>query len=276
MKQERKNFFKIKSNRFIFNHIRMDVNDTDGFFLHTHEVPELLYIVEADGCHIIEDKEYNLKSGDLIIVPPATHHNMRLKKWSTYERYDICFEPALLEGMDIDRIYNNIKVINCAEQSIISDIFKKSDYYSSALSENDFTQVAQMLIKEIFYNLISYDSSHNTEPNFLSPILSKAIEYINKNLFEIKSVTEISNALFITDSYLLKIFSTQLKTSPKKYLISKRLHAARKEILLGAKPTQIFLKVGFSDYSSFYRSYVNFFGHSPSMEKYYGFSSEKY
>lgn len=276
MKDYNKTFFNIKSNRFIFNHIRRDINKKDGFFLHTHEVPELIYILEADGCHIIEDKEYKLKSGDLIIVPPATHHSMRLKKDSSYERYDICFEPSLLEGMDIDSIYNNIKVINCAEHSIISDIFKKSDYYSSALSENDFTEVAQMLIKEIFYNLISYDSSHNIEPNFLSPILSKAIEYINKNLFEIKSVTEISDALYITESYLLKIFNTQLKTSPKKYLISKRLHAARKEILLGAKPTQVFLKIGFSDYSSFYRSYTNFFGHSPSMEKYYGFSNEKY
>jgi len=112
--------------------------------------------------------------------------------------------------------------------------------------------------------------------DIIGKTLNEAIDYINKHLYDIESVTEISSSLFITDSYLYEIFKNQLKTSPKKYINSKRLHAARREIILGARPSDACNTVGFHDYASFYRSYTRFFGHSPSQEKNYGWSYEKF
>ena len=244
--------------------------------MHTHVVPELLYIEEISGCHVVEDKEYQLSGGDLIIVPPATYHSIRLQPGSTYKRYNICFSPEILANIDTRKIYQNIKVINCTGNSVISGIFRKFDYYADILEEEKFIDMTQMLIREIFYNLSVYDGTLDIDPSFLSPMLSQAIDYINKHLYDIESVTEISSSLFITDSYLYEIFKNQLKTSPKKYINSKRLHAARREIILGARPSDACNTVGFHDYAAFYRSYNRFFGHSPSQEKNFGWSYEKY
>ena len=244
--------------------------------MHTHIVPEILYIEEATGCHVVEDKEYPLNGCDLIIVPPATYHSIRLQPGTTYKRYNICFSPQILNNIDTLKIYQNIKVINCSGNSVISGIFKKFDYYASILNEEQFTDMVQMLIKELFYNLSVSDGTLDIDPNFLSPILSRATDYINKHLYDIESVSEISESLFITESYLYEIFKKQLKTSPKKYINSKRLHAARREIILGARPTDACNTVGFHDYASFYRSYTRFFGHSPSQEKNFGWSYEKF
>lgn len=276
MEKKRIEYFNIKKESFVFNHIRISETNPDDYFIHTHDVPELFYIVEVSGCHIIEDKEYRLSGGDLIIVPPATYHSIKLSPGSTYERYNICFEPEILGDIDVDKIYKNISVINCAGHSRLPDIFKKTDFYAKCLSQNDFSDMVKLVIKEIFCNLSVYDGTFDIEPKYLSPILSKAIEYINKNLYSIESVSEVSESLYIAESYLFKIFRTQLKTSPKKYILSKRLHSAKKEIILGAKPTEVFSKIGFNDYASFYRSYLNFFGHSPSQEKYFGFTNEKF
>ena len=47
---------------------------------------------------------------------------------------------------------------------------------------------------------------------------------------------------------------------------AKRIADARARIatVLGAKPTEIYTKCGFSDYSAFYRAYKNQFGYPPS------------
>jgi AraC-like DNA-binding protein len=39
---------------------------------------------------------------------------------------------------------------------------------------------------------------------------------------------------------------------------------AQREISFGAKPTDVYVKCGFSDYSTFYRAYKNQFGKPPS------------
>ena len=81
------------------------------------------------------------------------------------------------------------------------------------------------------------------------------------------SLELICNELFITKSYLNKLFNLYLKMSPGKYIASKRLSAAQKEIRAGVNPTEVFAKVGFGEYSTFYRSYRAYFGYPPSEEK---------
>ena len=267
--------FYAENNHLHFSHVRHSNTENYKISTHTHEFPELLYITEVSGSHITEDKAYTLKSGDLILTPPAVSHRMELAPSMPYERYCIVFDTSILGNINIEKIYENITVINCGKHSMITDIFKKADYYHKILPEKDFHDMLDLLIKEIFYNLSAYDGNTGSAPSVISPILSRAINYINENLYEINSVSDVSDALFIAESYLFKIFKEQLKTTPKKYITSKKLHQARKSILLGAKPTDIYFSVGFTEYSAFYKSYVKFFGHAPGKEKDYGFSADK-
>lgn len=266
--------FNIKGDNFTADHYIKE-NELP-IELHTHDFIELIYMINVDGSYFVDDKEFKLKQRDLIITPPATHHRIDFNNINNkYERIRLSVYPELLENIEVKKILKNIQVVNCAEQKTISDIFKKLDYYYKNFNETEFKTLVELLIKEIFLNLTLLENENNAEPVFLSPILSQAIEYINKNLFEIQSVSEISNALYITESYLFDIFKTQLRTSPKKYITSKRLHAAQKQILLGSKPTEIFQDLGFNDYATFYRSYNKMFGHPPSQEKDYMFSNDK-
>ena len=90
------------------------------------------------------------------------------------------------------------------------------------------------------------------------------MQYINEHLFTLKNIDEIADALFITKSYLFYLFKTHIKTSPKRYIMEKRLLAAHEMITQGAKPTHVYEKVGFNDYTSFYRNNTKFFNIPPS------------
>ncbi len=111
-----------------------------------------------------------------------------------------------------------------------------------------------------------YENAYTDGLPFRNPMLTKAIAYIRANLFTIRSISEISDSLFITESYLFEIFKTTLHISPKKYITAKRLLTAKREPDLGDGQTQIYQKMGFSSHAAFYRSYTAFFGHAPSKE----------
>ena len=265
----RKTYYTYISDKIRIQHVYDSDLDTSGKYYqpHTHDFVELTYVIEADGFHAPEDREYKLKKHDLVITPPYTYHRMKLKPSSTYERYNLTIHSDFIKGIDITDIFNKINVINCTSLPRITDIFKKTDYYRENLNDSQFEDIAVMLIKEIFYNLSILNHDDANAPYYVNAILSKAIDYINSNLSTIESVSEISKHLYITDSYLFEIFKKHLKTSPKKYITEKRLYIAKNKISMGNKPSEVYTEVGFSDYATFYRNYVTLFGHSPSKEK---------
>ena len=83
-------------------------------------------------------------------------------------------------------------------------------------------------------------------------------------MFTIRNISEISDAIFVSKNYFLAFFKQNMNISPKKYIIEKRLVYAHDMLLSGQKPMEIYEKVGFETYSSFYRAYVAKFGKNPS------------
>ena len=117
--------------------------------------------------------------------------------------------------------------------------------------------------REIVYNLSLQNSEAVTLPQN-STLIKNALDYINKNLFTIRNIQEISDAIFVSKNYFLAFFKQNMNISPKKYIIEKRLVYAHDMLLSGQKPMEIYEKVGFETYSSFYRAYIAKFGKNPS------------
>lgn len=238
-----------------------------SFAMHAHNMYELLYFVSGDATLVIEDRKYKLKTGDLILIRPSKYHFIQIDSPADYERYDVLFDEKTLGVSQTAMISKDTEVINLSGNTIADDIFRKTDYYFSKLDRNDFISVIALLLKELFLNLSINQAYFATEYSVIHPLLSDVLKYINANLFTIKSVSEVANTLFVTESYLFRLFKRELKNSPKKYITDKRLLYSQNLILMGRKPTEIYEDCGFNYYTTFYRSYVKFFGHSPSTDR---------
>lgn len=252
--------------RLSFRHGVTENPPCDFFSSHIHNSFELIYFISGDATHIIEDRKYKLKGGDLILIRPARYHYIQIDSPAVYERYDILFSGRDIGSEELIGALERYEVLNISRNKIATDIMKKMDYYCERLTETDFSQVLPLLLKELFYNLRIEKNRERTEYSVLSPLISDALKYINGNLFTVKSVGEIAESLFITESYLYRLFKTELKVSPKKYINEKRLLCAKNLIASGKKPTEIYSSIGFGDYTSFYRNYVAYFGNSPSQD----------
>lgn len=250
--------------KIFFKHEISENLPRDAYFMHTHNVYELIYIIDGDATHVIEDRKYKLKKGDLILIRPFQYHFIQIDSTTRYERYDILFNPEKHGVESVNRIDANMEIINISGNSILEDIFCKCDLYYQNSNRDTFERILSHLLSELFYNITLFPHPFDKETTTLSPLISKALKYINENLCEITDIKEIANSLFVSQTYLFRIFQKELHQTPKKYIVKKRLLLAQKMLSAGEKSTTVCDKCGFGDYTTFYRNYTAFFCCSPS------------
>jgi len=234
------------------------------YSVHTHNNYELLYFVNGDATYVIEDRKYKLKAGDLVLIRPFLHHLVQIDSTTDYERYDILFNPERHGVESALLLPGDVTIVNLSENPLAADIFKRCDFYRKNAKDEFFFPILLHMLSELFYNLLVFPQANPEFGNVVSPLLSDALKYINENLFTLEGTREIADALFVSESYLCRVFKKELHQSPKRYVRDKRLLTAERMISFGEHPTAAAVKCGFGDYTTFYRNFVSFFGRTPS------------
>ncbi len=93
------------------------------------------------------------------------------------------------------------------------------------------------------------------------------LPYIEENLTKIKSLDEVAEHFFLSPSTLTHQFKSQMGISLMKFIRQKKLLLARSMLEKGEKPLEVAVKCGFSEYTTFYKAYIRFFGIAPSKSE---------
>lgn len=257
--------YSYEGNEIFYKHEISRNMQKDAYSMHSHNMYELLYFVSGDATHVIEDRQYKLKRGDLVLIRPSKYHFIKIDSVCDYERYDILFSTGILNIGGSALLDGTPEIINLEEYPMATEIIKKTDFYCKHFGGKDFEKILTGLLCELFYLLSVTPATENTDaPTVASPTLSKALSYINDNITTLSGVDEVARCCFVTESYLFRLFKNELRNTPAKYITSKRLLLAERMISDGETPTAVYEKCGFKDYTTFYRNYRSHFGHSPS------------
>ncbi|MBR2465364.1 MAG: AraC family transcriptional regulator [Clostridia bacterium] len=252
--------------RMFFKHEITENLPCNAFSMHTHNAYELIYFLDGDATHVIEDRKYKLKKGDLILIRPFKYHFIQIDSPAKYERYNVLFDLEKHNVESVLRIPYDAEVLSLAKNSVVEDIFRKCDLYFRHSDKETFEKILSHLLSELFYYVSLFPQPSSKETASLSPLISKALKYTNDNLFTVEGIAEIAEHLFVSESYLFRLFKKELHQTPRKYIMEKRLLIAQKMIASGEKAQVVCESLGFRDYTTFYRNYTSFFGHSPSEE----------
>ena len=256
-----------ENDRITYDHQTIETPNRDNFFQHMHNEYEIIYIVSGDCSYGIEDKVYKLKKNNLILVAPTKYHYIRIDDvQSTYERYDLLIDPLLYADNNIPAL-PPFEILDCSNNGLIADVFKRLDYYCGQLDADSFENLFTALIKELVYCIEIQKNDSDIINSFVQvPIMKQVLSYIEQNLCTIEGTKEIADANYISETYLFRLFKKYLKISPHKYINNKRMLMAQKLIKLGERPNAVFEKCGFAGYTTFFKGYVKYFGHSPSSD----------
>lgn len=249
---------------------------------HSHDYYEFYFFMSGLVTYHVEDKQFHLKSGDVMLIQPGQQHYAEITEAdATYERYVLWLHPDYLKQFSTETTnlllpFNNINYFGSYlslpnDMIVLVNNLLDNILIQSVSNEYGADMLARSYIHELLIKIARIKMYH--QPTYSSKdfnnndLLANALNYINEHIYEAITVQEIADATFVSKSFLSKIFTDSMKISIHKYITRKKLYLSKQELLHGSSIDAIYEKYNFGDYSSFYRAFKKEFGMSPKDYK---------
>lgn len=227
---------------------------------HCHSQFELIAVLMGEVCVTAEGREIRLGDGEAVLIPPLCYHTVAANKKCTYRRLTATFDEGMLPQTLQDALSRGEPhpfKANYAQAERLCVICKEDDELYSPL--------AYALIIQILYDSLMVDCQDDTSVS--DPMLHKALLYMEEHLCEKLSLDDVAKSIHCSKSFLCHRFQERMKVSPKQYVLKKRMALAAKLIREGMTPTEAAIRVGYDNYSNFYRMYQKYLHGTPSGRK---------
>lgn len=262
------------SSRYVNTHRDVSYSNTT-VSLHSHNYYELLYCrTSADVEYMIGSDRYRLQKGDIVMVPPGISHRPILPETMTvpYERDVLWISMDFMNTVDqmfpdptaVDRDHSVPIRTAGTRWEFMGDLFRagvleeeeKRPGWDAAVMGNTLMIFANL---KRAYMERSAGAMKAEKPELLDQIVAD----IEKNYASRITIDDLARRFYVSNSTISHLFKQKMGVSIYRYITQRRLIAAK--TLIGQKLPleEISQRVGFSDYSTFYRAFRQEFGISP-------------
>lgn len=269
--------FKLKistvtTDSFYYQYSKTDNTPENLNTKHCHDRYEILYIADGEGKCIVEGVEYPIKPRTLMIFPPLSYHCAQINANIEYERYVIyfdkksilgCAEPAFKQIEEISEVTGAFYTPEVISDQIVSVLerFAGISHYADAEREI-FTK---LYMAELLLLLSAKRSDFYLRDD--CELGARVIRYLNQNMDRDISLDRLAKRFFVSKYYLCRAFKKHNGISIHGYINHKRVMYAKQLIEAGETASGAAYRVGFGDYSAFYRAYVKLIGRAPTQHE---------
>jgi AraC-like DNA-binding protein len=236
---------------------------------HCHAEYEIYYFMQGDVEYRVEGRPYNPAPESILLSPPNCLHGVTVRSSKPYRRAAIHFLPELLDE---------------EERALLPELFQVSGRYYPDISTSriDFLFnsvmdcknmdgfLRKIAVRHRIIALLTHLYQLQVRNTACSALGNERIQavllYLNDNLREDISLDQLARRFTLNKNHLNEIFRREMGTTVIQYLRIKRLVLARQEMRKGATADEAAYRVGFKDYSNFYRAFKTFFGAKPSAQ----------
>lgn len=224
---------------------------------HCHASFEAIAVLEGDITLALEGNPYRITAGECALVSPLAYHTVAANLQGRYSRVTVQIDAAAIPSPLRPRLSSGqgISVFAFSHASVLRDAYLSAD-------RAFYAPLSASVMVALLYESLKKENARGAEPT--DHILSTILSYIDAHLFEPIVLADIAADLALSKSSVCHIFAEKMKISPKQYIIQKKLALAQKLITEGTLPTEAALRIGYEDYSNFYRAYRRQFGKKPS------------
>ena len=266
--------------------ISTDFPDYVGI-LHRHEYIEVVYVISGTATHVIEDKTYKVKRGDLYIINVNTAHMFcdSKKNQEPLVVYDLMFTPEFfdkaltgsrtIEELDRSFMFRSLFQgragtdasfgVSGSLYTMFSELFNRI-YHEYRNQDRGYMEIIRAYLLQVVITAIRMDeASANGSMAFnKKQAVKSVIDYIEEHFYTHISVQDLADKVFLNPDYLGRIFKEitgeTISTRIQKVRIR---HACQMLQSTQRTVTDIASACGFSDTKFFYSVFKKHMGVLP-------------
>jgi AraC-like DNA-binding protein len=258
-------------------------DDLNGYDVpwHWHDELELLIVTEGEIVAAEEQEEYVIKKGDGFFVNSGFLHAMWNKNTGPCRIHSMVFSTRLLSGPDLI-LYEKYIAPVLRNSSIRSIVFSQKNKVHKRILEKieqawelcrdepeGYEWEVRNLLSEVIF-LIWKNMPETREENHVYEVRRERIKqmliFLQENYMNPVTLDDLAQQASISESEVIRCFSSVLKTTPIQFLKDYRMTKGA-ELLKSTNDsvTSIAGRCGFADTSYFIRSFNKKYGCTPGM-----------
>ena len=262
------------SSRYVNTH--RDVSYSNGTVnLHSHNYTEVIFCRTSAGVeYLIGPDRYRLQKGDIVYVPPGVSHRPILPEKMTvpYER-DVLwvsqeFLSAMMQMFPDDSAADRERSIPIrtagTRWEFLEELFRTGVLEEEAKRPGwEMSVMGNTLMILANMKRAYLERSAGTMKAEKPELLDRIMAYIEGNYPTHITVDDLARQFYVSNSTISHLFKQKMGVSLYRYITQRRLIAAKLLITEKVPMEEISHRVGFADYSTFYRAFKQEYGISP-------------
>ena len=244
---------------------------------HRHDFFELYCLLSDGYIYHVENNQYDLRPGSLILVRPGETHWPELEgEPRDIERIVLWLNPGFISSLSIflpqtlGTIGANLQdehLIVPEEktyQVILNLLF--SLLYEKNRADADSQYLCHLILSQLLIHIsrvLNRRTRPQEKPGSRYEEIMKVHEYINAHFREPLSVNGLALRFFMDKNTMTRQFRRIVGMTPGDYIRRKRLENAHTLIRQGYGAQQAGYASGFTDYSAFFRAFRRCYGMAP-------------
>ncbi|WP_442603958.1 helix-turn-helix domain-containing protein [Paenibacillus sp. KN14-4R] len=247
---------------------------------HYHKEVEFLYIQEGELILFYKEEQRVLRKGDIAVIGSSEpHFTLQTKEGNTSQ---IVFQIDLHKYWDLNTLNNMqhfsevirpLSSLNYVYEDNMNARMQTAALICEIYQEMNDAQIGYELaisyrIKNILLLLLRNDTKQqlNYNDNRLIGRLQPAIDYVEENLSEKLSITEISHMLNMSYTHFIKSFKKAIGMTFTDFVVFKRVKKAEQLLLTSDRSiSEIAETVGISNLGHFYGMFRRLNHRSPKQ-----------
>ena len=256
-------------NRIAFLYRSTDGDKNVQSFNNCSDAYSVIFVTSGSGKCIVEGREFSLTAGSVIIAKPLEYYYVEITDSTRFAYYTLSFASENLTDANRDMLECAIGESRCL---VFSD-----EAYKALLSAFERSQITARLFDihaEAYYRTLLSEiiclfsiariSAELTDEGELG---FRVIKYIGEYLTRDLTLDFLSKRFLVSKYYLCRAFKKHNGISVHGYIVQKRVLWAKRLIESGVGATIAAKRVGFCDYSAFYRAFVRIIGRPPFLTR---------
>lgn len=237
------------------------------FFAHFHNEYELFLFQSGNASLNIDNKVFQLRKNDLLIIHPTQYHKLCVLSSVPYARHVFNFQRRVLSAKEIEILKNADSVYHIENDSLIANAFATLKNCERIYSPEDFEQLKELTLRSVLINLKylpkTEESFHQQHTR-----MDDIIDFINEHIEEPLNSQILADNFFISKSSIDRAFVKKMQISCKRYINKKKILHAQTLISEGVPALKAAERCSYESYATFFRQYKTILGIPPIQDKF--------